>query len=141
MEDDKTFACAVKALILNSGRALLVKRSDVAKGDHGYWEFPGGRVEFGESPRDALLREVKEETGLDVIIDGPLSTWTFYKTENLQVIGITSLCLAKEAIIHLSEEHVQYEWVLPDRIREYDTVHGMASEIEGWDWQAILARD
>ena len=52
------------ALISCGGRVLLTRNS--VHGPHpGQWSLPGGGVEFGESPRDAVVREVREETGLD----------------------------------------------------------------------------
>jgi 8-oxo-dGTP diphosphatase len=62
----------VGALIVHEGKLLLVKRGvDPAKGK---WSIPGGAVELGERIRDAVIREVKEECGLDVEIalDRPL---------------------------------------------------------------------
>jgi 8-oxo-dGTP pyrophosphatase MutT (NUDIX family) len=49
----------------NSGRILLVKQSD-----SGNWSTPGGAIEPGESPEQAVIREVHEETGLDISVDG-----------------------------------------------------------------------
>ena len=60
--------CAVGAIVLDKGALLLVKRDrEPAKGQ---WSLPGGRVETGETLREALLREVREETGIDVEVDG-----------------------------------------------------------------------
>lgn len=57
---------AVGAVILKDNNVLLVKRGNEPY--RGYWSIPGGRVRFGERIRDALRREVREETGLDVEI-------------------------------------------------------------------------
>ena len=52
------------ALIVRDGCVLLVKRAVEPFKD--YWDLPGGFLEAGEHPRDGMLREVREETGLDV---------------------------------------------------------------------------
>lgn len=60
--------CAVGAIVLDKGALLLVKRDrEPAKGQ---WSLPGGRVESGETLREALVREVREETGVEVDVDG-----------------------------------------------------------------------
>ena len=58
----------VVALVVNEkGEILLGKRNQPENSEiHGKWEFPGGGIEFGEQAEEALLREVKEETGLEV---------------------------------------------------------------------------
>ena len=55
----------VAALIVRGGRLLIARRPE---GRHmaGRWEFPGGKLEKGESPEDAVEREIREELGLDV---------------------------------------------------------------------------
>lgn len=53
------------------GRVLLQKR-----GNSGKWGFPGGAIELGETPEDAAIREVREETGLDVEIESLIGIYT-----------------------------------------------------------------
>ena len=53
-------------LILQDGRILLCRISDHLPVDAGYWTLPGGGINFGEDPVDAMAREVREETGLSV---------------------------------------------------------------------------
>jgi mutator protein MutT len=53
------------------GRVLLQKR-----GDSGKWGFPGGAIELGETPEEAAIREVKEETGLDVQVETLIGIYT-----------------------------------------------------------------
>jgi 8-oxo-dGTP diphosphatase len=60
--------CAVGAIILHRGTILLVQRD--REPASGTWSLPGGRVELGESLNEALEREVREETGLEIEIDG-----------------------------------------------------------------------
>jgi 8-oxo-dGTP diphosphatase len=55
------------ALIINdSNQVLLMKRGNKSKNEAGYWSKPGGTVEFGESPEAAVVREIKEELGIDI---------------------------------------------------------------------------
>lgn len=57
---------SVTAFIVGGGKALLVQRADNEDFLPGYWEQVGGKVEPGESQAEAVIREVKEEAGLDV---------------------------------------------------------------------------
>jgi mutator protein MutT len=61
-------AVAVGAIVIDKGTILLVKRD--REPARGQWSLPGGRVETGESLREAVVREVREETGIDVDVDG-----------------------------------------------------------------------
>ncbi|MET8452193.1 NUDIX domain-containing protein [Streptomyces sp. NPDC005209] len=59
--------------VVDEGRVLLQRRRD-----DGAWGFPGGAVELGESAEEAAVREVREETGLDVRVTGLLGVYTKY---------------------------------------------------------------
>ena len=61
----------VKSLIINKdGKILLVKRDRKwHKEAHEKWEFPGGKIDFGETPEEACIREAKEESGIDIKVD------------------------------------------------------------------------
>ena len=61
----KLLLVAAAALIDPDGRVLLAKRPE-GKSLAGLWEFPGGKVETGERPEQALIRELKEELAIDV---------------------------------------------------------------------------
>lgn len=57
------------AIIQNKkGEYLLCKRGEKAKNEKGKWEFPGGSIEFGETLKDSLTREMKEELDIDIKI-------------------------------------------------------------------------
>ncbi len=57
----------VLALIRNpEGEIFLIQRNDPGTAEHLTWGFPGGKIQFGEDPIDAMIRETKEETGFDV---------------------------------------------------------------------------
>ncbi len=66
----------VGAIIVDAeGRVFLAKRGAKAQNERGLWEFPGGAVEFGETLRDALKREIREEYGMTIEV-GDLLTVT-----------------------------------------------------------------
>jgi len=69
-------------VIVEDGLVLLTQRK---AGTHlaGVWEFPGGKVQPGEDPRDALRRELREELGLDVAV-GEILEVTFHRYEEAQ---------------------------------------------------------
>lgn len=65
----------VAAVILDSGEVLATQRGRAAYSYTSYkWEFPGGKVEVGETPEEALRREIKEELDMDVIVGRHLVT-------------------------------------------------------------------
>jgi 8-oxo-dGTP diphosphatase len=70
------------AVIIEAGRVLLTQRK---AGTHlaGAWEFPGGKVEAGEDPREALRRELREEVGIEARV-GEIVEVTFHRYEEAE---------------------------------------------------------
>ncbi|MEM7322110.1 MAG: NUDIX domain-containing protein [Actinomycetota bacterium] len=106
-------AVVVKAGILNDGRVLMLKAS---RGAHGAKrDLPGGQVRLGEDPVAALQREVREETGLEIDVLGPVRQWSFIEGRT-QFFGITWACRATADHVVLSSEHDAYEWIEPHHL-------------------------
>lgn len=117
--NSKPYSLAVKAIIFNrSSQCLLLRRSDVNRHFEGCWEWPGGKVEPGESFDHALMRETKEETGLDIEITG-LAGATSFEMSICHVVLICMETRSDDGKIRLSAEHDAYEWVDPAAMRNY----------------------
>jgi 8-oxo-dGTP diphosphatase len=66
MEENPTILFVVAAALTNQAGEILLQKRSVGRQMAGLWEFPGGKVEAGESPESALVRELREELGIDV---------------------------------------------------------------------------
>ena len=97
------FRVAFKAIIRKNNKILVIKRSAKEDVFENLWDIPGGRMNFGESPHEALIREIYEETGIKVNISTPFTVWSFMASEDLQVIGITMLADYVSGDVQLSD--------------------------------------
>ncbi len=116
------FFIGQKAFITNKkGKVLIIKRDKVDSKSN-VWDFPGGRVEFGETLREALVREVQEEVGLKLInISLPLSTTTFFRADKReQQIIRTIYCCKANGEVSLSDEHSIFRWISPLDYRNFE---------------------
>ncbi|HVV41722.1 MAG TPA: NUDIX hydrolase [Nitrobacter sp.] len=121
---------AVSAAIFRDGKILLVRR---ARGPgKGLFSFPGGRVEFGETLAQALHREVAEETGLRIEIEG-LAGWrevvpTKPGHGHYVVMSFAARWLANEPV--LNDEHDAFDWRAPDLPPDIRVTDGLQAIIE-----------
>lgn len=118
-----TFNVGLKAVVLNAKNEMLLIQRRADNTVAGKWDIPGGRMSFGESIDEALRREVKEESGLEVeVVGAVLNVCTFLRDVSAQnqIVRITFAVRAGEGEIRLSDEHQAYEWVGLDRVKEFD---------------------
>ncbi len=109
---------ATKAFINSDGKVLLLKESKkYTEGTNaGYFDVVGGRITPGERFDECLVREIKEETGLDVKVGRPfyVDEWRpMVREEPWQVVGIFFECFADSNEVVLSEDHDEYKWIDP----------------------------
>ena len=111
--DAKQLYNVVGAVIIREGQVLCAKRGDQSKTLAGYWEFPGGKIEIGETAEEALAREMREECRCDIKV-GELVTTTRYEYD-FAIINLTSfLCsLTDDSDEPRLSEHSELRWVLP----------------------------
>lgn len=106
------------ALVDVDGRVLLAQRPE-GKSMAGLWEFPGGKVEEGETPEAALIRELQEELGINTW-ESCLAPLTFasYKYPDFHLLMPLFVCRKWEGI-PTAQEGQKLEWALPQRLRDY----------------------
>jgi mutator protein MutT len=110
------FVVAVAYVIEKDGSVLMLRRSPLKDHAPGEWETGSGRVEAGETPEQAVHREVREETGLQVEILGPVDTFHFYRgASREEVVGITFWCRYAGGEFVMCEEHDRAEWLAFDK--------------------------
>ena len=69
MEKNPTMLFVVAAALTNQDGEILLQKRPEGRQMAGLWEFPGGKVDVGESPESALVRELQEELGIDVLAE------------------------------------------------------------------------
>jgi 8-oxo-dGTP diphosphatase len=109
---------AAVALVDADGRVLITKRPE-GKPLPGLWEFPGGKVEPGERPEMALIRELKEELAIDVA-ESCLAPLTFasHSYEAFHLLMPLFVCRRWKGIAR-GVEGQQMAWVKPLKLRDY----------------------
>jgi 8-oxo-dGTP diphosphatase len=109
---------AAVALIDPDGRVLLAQRPE---GKHlaGLWEFPGGKVQPGETPEAALIRELEEEIGIDVVASC-LAPFTFASHSYPEFHLLMPLYVCRKwSGIASAREGQRLAWVRPGRLDDY----------------------
>lgn len=107
----------VGAAILREGRCLVARRS-ASMSAPGLWEFPGGKVEEGELPRQALAREIHEELGVEIAVGDWLGRGEEAAGDHVIVLDVYACELGSgEPLPH---EHDACEWLAPDELRRLD---------------------
>lgn len=124
MTDKKILLVAACALLDADNRILLAQRPE-GKAMAGLWEFPGGKVEPGETPEETLVRELAEELGVTATIPclAPL-TFASHTYESFHLLMPLYVCRRYEAPASLGtgigQENQALKWVRAKELRNYD---------------------
>jgi 8-oxo-dGTP diphosphatase len=108
--------------MVRDGRILICRRR--ADQVHALkWEFPGGKVEAGESPEDALRRELREELGIESAPPSEVTRYTFAYPGKNPILLIFQLVTAWDGEVE-NRIFETMTWETPDHLREYDFLEG-----------------
>ncbi|MBU3957510.1 MAG: NUDIX domain-containing protein [Nanoarchaeota archaeon] len=115
------------SIVENNNKYLLLKRSKSNRTNKGKWQFPEGKIEFGEEPIKALERELKEETNLNLINANARnitsSVINYPKYGKYHLIRLIFNCKVSGKIA-LSEEHYKFGWFSKNKIKNMKIVNG-----------------
>jgi 8-oxo-dGTP diphosphatase len=108
---------SVAGIVFEAGRLFIARR--LPGGDMGgKWEFPGGKVEEGESDEQALVREYLEEFGVSITTGGKLAESEFEHRGNTYALNAYRAYLGSRNFT--LTEHSEWRWAQPDEIEKID---------------------
>jgi len=112
----------VAGIMVRDGRILICRR----RPDQPHplkWEFPGGKVEAGESPEDALRRELREELGIEAAPPSEMTRYTFAYPGKNPILLIFLLVAGWQGEVE-NRIFETMTWETPGRLRDYDFLEG-----------------
>ena len=109
---------AAAALIDVDGRVLMAQRPE-GKAMAGLWEFPGGKIEPGETPEAALIRELDEELGINTVSSclAPIA-FASHGYDDFHLLLMLYACRRWQGVV-TPRENNDVIWVRPNRLRQY----------------------
>jgi len=113
-----THLVAVNSFLIKDSKFLLLKRNDPPL----IWGPPGGKLEINEDPIIGLKREVNEETGLEIEVVMPVTTW-FGSFNHKKIFAVDYLCKYKSGILKISSEHNSYKWLSLQELRDHRDIY------------------
>lgn len=122
MNLEKPYIVSVYAVLRNEkGEFLLLRRSENSHSNPGKWDLPGGKLVRGELLKEAVVREVWEETGIS-LVPGEIAGYATFELPEKKVIAIVYDGGYLIADVKLSHEHLEYAWSSLERILEMNAL-------------------
>jgi 8-oxo-dGTP pyrophosphatase MutT (NUDIX family) len=123
------FVAAVCALVRREGRILAMRRSMAKDAAPGIWEALSGRIEPGESPLEAVHREIEEESGLSVRVHPRPLVAHASDRAGVPMLIVYYFADWLEGEVRLSEEHEAYAWLDPDEFARRTPIAPLAEAV------------
>lgn len=116
---DKPILLVVACALVDTDRRVLIAQRPEGKHMAGMWEFPGGKVDAGETPEAALIRELREELGVETkqACLAPLS-FASHAYEHMHLLMPLYVCRKWQGT-PIAHEHQALKWVRPQALRDY----------------------
>ena len=108
----------VTAALIKRDNAILIAQRKAGKSLGGHWEFPGGKLEIGETSEECLAREIKEELGVTASVLSRFAE-SIYEYENGVVRLLAFVTKVESYSIQKSADHERIEWVTPEKLLSY----------------------
>ena len=130
----KPYGLTVRGIIKNdANEILIVKRHPKSRTDPEMWELPGGKVESGEEFAGALVREIKEETNLDVEI-GDFAEAIQNNYSHKRTVQIMMYLCEVKGEIKISDEHTEWMWASLEKIKGLEISTSLKKVLEKRNW-------
>ena len=108
----------VTAAILIKDKKILIARRKASDNQGGKWEFPGGKIKADETPRQCLIREMKEEFGINVSVGGFFGESTYrYEHGTIRLLAFQTSWIDGQFVLNA---HADYRWVSPSQLDGFD---------------------
>lgn len=132
---NKIYGLTVRGIIKNNdGEVLIVKRHPKSRTDPEMWELPGGKVEKGEHFVDALVREIKEETNLDVDV-GDFAEAIQNDYVHKRTVQLMMYLENVEGNVKISEEHTDWMWASLEDIKKLEISTSLKKMLKKRNWE------
>ena len=134
IEMDRPYGLTVRGIMKNDdGEILIVKRHPKSRTDPEMWELPGGKVEKGEFFADALVREIKEETNLDVKI-GDFAEAVQNDYIHKRTVQLMMYLEDVKGEVKISDEHTDWMWASLEKIKTLEISTSLMKVLEKRKW-------
>ena len=108
----------VAAVITDENNRILITQRNLKKSQGGLWEFPGGKIENGETREEAIIREIKEELDVNIKADKYIDEKVFnYPEKDINLIAMKCSIISGKILL---KEHEDAKWVISSELVNYD---------------------